>query len=728
MILILFWGILGAATTVEANFADSTSPHTVLEACQGAIDATAAFCEPGQADSCACTNSMYLSTVLGCMSNDEKFEKPYLLYLINDCKTKQMPISGEAISVAISQYNERATNVTKIPNFNKSSSPQVPILIDKALYNAFLESYNRSMKNLKESLYYGAALLTYWGLVMLAASITNWSYRFTPGLIRSLTGSFATFLRQHISLPALVTKSRSNKGKFAGLRLLIPSRAELLVLAIYVVLATIVCSVALIPMSDDPVFGSKYKSYLRHLADRTGVVGSLQIPVVILFAGRNNFLQIFTQWSYSTFIMFHRWNARVAFVLILIHGISQCIVMLDRIVELLKAPIIWNGLLSLVAMATIMLQSLIFLRSRWYEIFLLLHIGLAAAFIGGAWIHVEISQLPYVRIYHAAVGVWVAERVVRIFRLCVFGFPMADVTLVSDETLRVSIPHHNLWKPTPGGHAFVHFFRPSCFWQSHPFTFVRENGESDRIVMFLKVKGGMTHGLYRYLKSQNGKASIRVSVEGPYGKSAPVLDHDNAVYFAGGNGIPGLYSELMGVCSKNTSQTVTMFWSIREYKLLFWFYKELMALKYTKARVVVFITRPSAVILLSDFQARGSDFSLPRSKINNFSFRDEAALENPFNDVSSIALMPFRQDITPSDERVAILKVISSELRHIEFVEGHCNVQSVVRDFGKPQNGSTAFVACGHPSMVDEVRLAVNKNLKTGGVRLDFFEQLQIWA
>ena len=41
---------------------------------------------------------------------------------------------------------------------------------------------------------------------------------------------------------------------------------------------------------------------------------------------------------------------------------------------------------------------------------------------------------------------------------------------------------------------------------------------------------------------------------------------------------------------------------------------------------------------------------------------------------------------------------------------------------------SLAFITCGHPMMVDELRVAVKKNLDNTPHRVDFFEQLQGWS
>ena len=237
--------------------------------------------------------------------------------------------------------------------------------------------------------------------------------------------------------------------------------------------------------------------------------------------------------------------------------------------------------------------KLCFFRRRWYEIFLFIHIVLAALWVAGAWIHVE--ELGYIWFVYPTVAVWCFDRAVRIGRLIVFGFPKAQVTLMANETLKVVIPKPRHWKSVPGGHAFIHFIRPTCFWQNHPFTFV-ESPDGKSILVYCKVKGGITHSLYRYLSNNPGQtASIRVGVEGPYGEPTPARYADTAVFVAGGNGIPGIYSEVTDMASrmpKETKTVIKLYWIIREYKSLEWFRDELMELANTNIETTVYVTKP----------------------------------------------------------------------------------------------------------------------------------------
>lgn len=49
------------------------------------------------------------------------------------------------------------------------------------------------------------------------------------------------------------------------------------------------------------------------------------LPVMWLFATRNNFLLWATGWDFATFNMFHRWIARACGLEVFVHGMCVCI-------------------------------------------------------------------------------------------------------------------------------------------------------------------------------------------------------------------------------------------------------------------------------------------------------------------------------------------------------------------------------------------------------------------
>ena len=92
-------------------------------------------------------------------------------------------------------------------------------------------------------------------------------------------------------------------------------------------------------------------------------------------------------------------------------------------------------------------------------------------------------------------------------------------------------------------------------------------------------------------------AKVRVTVEGPYGEPTPARYADSAVFIAGGNGIPGIYSEVMDMARRfpnDCKKTMKLFWVIRDYPSLIWFHDELAVLKNTNIQTTVYVTRPTS--------------------------------------------------------------------------------------------------------------------------------------
>ena len=62
-----------------------------------------------------------------------------------------------------------------------------------------------------------------------------------------------------------------------------------------------------------------YKQILRYVADRTGILSFANLPLLRIFAGRNNIFLWATGWSFATFNLFHRHVACIATVQAVVH-------------------------------------------------------------------------------------------------------------------------------------------------------------------------------------------------------------------------------------------------------------------------------------------------------------------------------------------------------------------------------------------------------------------------
>lgn len=669
---------------------------------------TARFC-PSNAtfEWCYCNNFPAFATLAHCyqVGHPKEIES-----LISMCKPFNKTITMSTVNHAEEYYKNHAKPVDefhKLPNY---SQIDFPVQLNESEVFIFKQSYEQFLGNYDESVDYGWYLVLYWVVVLAVVSVGNWSKIIFPNFTKSLTDPVSNWYRKHISTPATGSRNKTKELHIArGFDMLVPSRFETIILTGMTVLCLKFFIGDFQYAENNPLFHSKTNALLRFYGVRSGLLASALMPLLILFAGRNNFLQWMTRWDYSTFVMFHRWISRIIVALSLVHTVCYTLY-LKQHSKKPEAYIYW-GFTAMVAGLIILVQGLLVLRRRWYELFLILHIILAVVFIGGAWMHVE--ALYCVWFYYTSAAIWAFDRIIRICRLISFGFPKAQVYLLPDETLKVIVPKPDNWEAVPGGHAFIHFLKFDCFWQSHPFTYT--TSEKD-IALFIKVKKGVTLSLFRYLKSkENCFASIRVAIEGSYGESTPAKNADMAVFIAGGNGIPGIFAEALDINRhQELKHNVKLIWVVREYNSLLWFYEELMSLKNTEIKTTIYITRPGILVDEDDFKKRMQGIS--------------QGMENELQPLLQKSV-PASYNSEPVNSTDGILNKIKEELFHIKMIEGRPNIEKVIETCIEESSGSACFVTCGHPAMVDDIRVAVANNIDNKeGKRVDYYEQLQVWA
>ncbi|KEF58901.1 uncharacterized protein A1O9_03744 [Exophiala aquamarina CBS 119918] len=234
---------------------------------------------------------------------------------------------------------------------------------------------------------------------------------------------------------------------------------------------------------------------------------------------------------------------------------------------------IW-GCVATVAAVIIMLTSVVVLRQRAYELFLMTHIVMAVICVVGCWYHIWYGYegtFGYETWLYATIAVWFFDRLARLGRILKTGIKRAKVSDVGPTIARVDIP--GIRWAAPGQCVYVYFptlniLRP---WDNHPFsmiptsTLVRPR-HSDRaeldpanveknhtvtvgsqpatdnhtyttsgLTLFIRKRAGMTGSL----KLKTGLLTL---LEGPYPTipTRAVLQSDRLVLIGGGIGITGL--------------------------------------------------------------------------------------------------------------------------------------------------------------------------------------------
>lgn len=349
-------------------------------------------------------------------------------------------------------------------------------------------------------------------------------------------------------------------------------------------------------------FPDTWQEIMAYVSNRTGVLAFVLAPLVILFSGRNNVLLWLTNWSHSTYMLLHRWVARVFTLQVILHSILEFI-MYKRKGSLdaeQKEPYwIW-GIVATIACVIMVVISGLWFRRASYEVFLVLHIILAVFMLVGSWYHIELlfmRRWGYEFWLYAACAVWFFDRGARVARILKNGMRRSEVTQITDDIVRIDVKGVR-WDASPGRHTYAYFptlnlLRP---WENHPFSvvptallqsrgrrlaIVASSSSSEHEATADVEKSGVEtavrtrrqhalqtdiSGISLYVRRSTGltraltaQASLLTLLDGPYpnNSTAAVLRTDRLVLIAGGIGI----TAVLPFVAHHTN--VSLHWSVK---------------------------------------------------------------------------------------------------------------------------------------------------------------------
>lgn len=678
--------------------------------CKSALTSTAIFCKKDTTKSyaCQCSNIDAMGSFVYCGYQESKTpeeREQFEEFFIEQCPK----VTAKKIASVYTNVTSYLTNVKDIPKFNKSKPISVPIYYKKALYNNTIASVKARYRNFDDAMGFGAGLMAYWALIFLFGIIHNLMSKLAPTLLLNITKKTSSwapvrYYRKFISIPATFRSQHVERNVFRGL---VPTRLESLVVFGFFVLVVVFEATRYHYVENDTIWPKKDVQMARYVGDRTAVISLFLSVLTFLLAGRNNIMLWLTGWKQSTFITYHKWIARITVLSSAAHGIAMfadSVWMGKYGTRKLTDWYRW-GCVAMVAATILFLQAVSFLRVWNYEVFLYIHIAMAVIFLVGVWRHCE--DFSYDQWAFACAAIWVFDRAVRIGRIISFGTRDATVTIVSNETLQVTVPKRKWWKSFPGAYGYVYFLKSAVFWQSHPFTIVEE--AADHVKFYIKIKKGATEHIYKKLLNEpNYSGSVKITVEGPYGDHKPVSSYDQVLLYTGGNGIPGPYTyakEILEAKERSKVQFTKLYWVIRHWHSLDWFLQELKTLeKYEKLQVVVYVTKYEDAKLGEKF--------LNETSTSNSSQDGEKNMELDDGDASDSWIEP-----------------VQRALPFVEFRQGRPDIkQLVTQDLQEAQGSNVAVMTCAHPHMCDEVRNVVASQVgEHNGGRIELFEEFQTW-
>ncbi|KAH7139164.1 ferric reductase like transmembrane component-domain-containing protein [Dendryphion nanum] len=382
-----------------------------------------------------------------------------------------------------------------------------------------------------------------------------------------------------------------------------PTVGQALYIALFFILNLVLSCVNYTSQQPHPWGFPPREELLSYIGYRTGHIGYALLPLLILFSGRNNFLLWITNWSFSTFIILHRWVSRIFAIHAIVHSITLLLTYqgTGSYASYSKEPYWLWGIVATVLTCAMLVLSHINFRRLAYEAFLILHIIFAVLVIVGCWYHVILKWgfNFYDNWLFAACAVWFFDRLIRVLRVAKNGLRRAVITEIGSDHVRVDIQGMR-WVSKPGHVGYVYFptLNPLRPWENHPFSInstaifhsfrhsitpesvsLRQsspgegcdvekspgNVQESRMVHEVRVVSGTT-GVTLFIKKNTGMTSLLKScgrlpilIDGPYpqSSSSDVLECDRVLLLGGGIGITGLLSWLQA------HPNVKLAWSVK---------------------------------------------------------------------------------------------------------------------------------------------------------------------
>ncbi|KAI0901903.1 ferric reductase like transmembrane component-domain-containing protein [Annulohypoxylon nitens] len=447
-----------------------------------------------------------------------------------------------------------------------------------------------------------------------------------------------------------------------------------------------------------------FQDAAKQLRNRSGTLAVVNMIPLFLMAGRNNPLIQLLGMSFDTFNLLHRWFGRIVALEAVCHtfafwaasaaGAGWAATLKNTTAK----PFLMWGFVATIAFVVILFQAASIARHAYYELFKLLHIGLAALTIAGIWYHLKLGDLPQMKWLIPVIPIWCVDRFLRIVRIAYHNFGKGGTrTLVEalpGNAVRVTVNMARPWTFRPGQHAYL-YMPAISFWQSHPFSLAwseeAEDLNADKLAMnrqdvlamrktsmsfIIRGRTGMTHTLYqRAAAKPDGRLLTTCLVEGPYGGEHTMHSYGTVMLFAGGVGVthavPHVRDLVTGFANGTVAtRKVVLVWIIQSPEHLEWirpWMTEILAMDRRRdvLRIMLFVSRPRST------------------------------------------------------------KEIHSPSSTVQMFPGRPNIETLIGMEAEQQVGTMGVTVCGPGALSDEVRQAVRR--RQYDTSIDFIEEAFSW-
>lgn len=545
---------------------------------------------------CQAKNLVYLTTVAFCLQSNCKSLSPIAL---ESFWASNVPSSEDGTHPNLS-YAQTIDKITEPPtrDLNITELLNYTAIVPADVYQPYADTlavHGRS--EVTHSTYALVLLLSGAALPILMSF----------GRLIPFPAAIVTKFNAYLIDPPLLANPHPIQEKL----FVIPTRGQaIFIVYLFIINITLsICGLELI--SDNILYPGRVQAW-TYIANRTGVLCYANLPLVILYAGRNNILLWLTNWSRTTFLLLHRYNALICTLHAAVHGCLYLNIALrtEGWAEEFTSPYWYYGSSGAIAFAILVLSSIKWIRVRAYELFILVHIVITVVAIVCSYKHVVEKYefgYGYQNWIWMTVAFWAFDRGLRLVRQIRHGFPKAYITLIDDEYYRVDIPG-----VSTSGYAYLHFPMVSTWrmWESHPFSIASVSYTSEKpeippspnvceetaeksksgLVASTRSASFMTSssecgklGIVLFIRRQKGLTqklamhqSTRVLVESSYGHNflslhddtSPSQSYPNVICIAGGVGITGVLPALGHFHGFQQVGGKKLYWGTRTWPLV----------------------------------------------------------------------------------------------------------------------------------------------------------------
>ncbi|KAL4920041.1 ferric reductase like transmembrane component-domain-containing protein [Aspergillus aurantiobrunneus] len=640
-----------------------------------------------------------------------------------------------------------------------------PVLLSPLYYRRVFQTIDTWAYTSWTHYAYGYVGYLYWGCILLIGMFHRTLQHFfisrydhpsrAPSLLRySPFRQAYHWVQTHFLVPTTIPSS--------GRQFLwwtFSTRSEAIVSLGFWVLSTVSCAIGYRLFPENIYWRETSAQLIRYMADRTGIISFANLPLVWLFAGRNNVCAWATGWNFATFNVFHRHVAWIATIQAVVHTILYLVLFFQNSNpwRKLRKPYLQWGTLATILMALILPAAVNWLRHRAYETFLLIHIIFSVGLLVGCFYHTIIFEGQEYWFYlWLPVGIWAFDRVLRVVRLfhcnlhvhidsghrIQYTTSTATYDKPADLIRLEVVPGSNSLQPHPGQYYFLYQPFRLTGWESHPFT-----------LGCWSYKLGRRSSLPSTLTARKSNEQVDVS-------QIPLLSDDSSGSRSPDMQIPptnshelrlvfwirpydGWTRHLQQRCTQSPNQTTNTTMLLEGpygHEFPLWSYESVLLIAGGTGIA-------SAVPYIQDHIARSSTGEdSPKTRIHDINLiwvtrqpeflyrlatRElSTALERDDFHASFYAtspLAPGQRDSPNLDPTAADLPRLTD--KQIDVMKGRPNLEKTISTFAEEAHNSdscAAVLVCGPPKMAEEARGAVHAAMRRG-YSLRYVEESFSW-